>query len=377
MNKKRFMGILVIVMALGMTVSGCDDGGNTGQPEIFTCTVNDESYELTITNGSSFKLQIGSDISTGAASKDGNIWTLTPIYGGPFTVTVSGNSITKIEGTITFDDETEKEIPGEVAGPENFHIYLCFGQSNMEGVNNTTNHLIPPEYKTWTNDRFQVLASVNMSQFNPARQKENWYTAAPPLVRGDRGLCPADNFGRTLVEKISNPKIKIGVIIVAVSGAALDIFDKVNYESYINGLDAGTISWMSGSYNLYNSNPYARLVELAKIAQEDGVIKGILLHQGESAGGTPTWGANVKRIYDDLLSDLGLAPTSIPLLAGEPIRWNKNLINGLPAISPQFYAISSSGCEALTGGDADHFSPAGMMELGKRYGEKMFDLLYK
>jgi hypothetical protein len=22
----------------------------------------------------------------------------------------------------------------------NFHIYLCFGQSNMEGVNNATNH---------------------------------------------------------------------------------------------------------------------------------------------------------------------------------------------------------------------------------------------
>ncbi|MDR0473783.1 MAG: sialate O-acetylesterase [Treponema sp.] len=256
----------------------------------------------------------------------------------------------------------------------NFHIYLCFGQSNMEGVNNTTNHRIPDEYKGYEDERFKVFASVDMPQLN--RQKENWYTAAPPLVRGDRGLCPADNFGRTLIEKIADPDIKIGVVIVAVSGAAIDIFDKGNSEKYIKYLDAGTKSWMHNSYDLYDGNPYARMVELGRIAQRDGVIKGILLHQGESGGGAPTWSANVKRIYDNLLSDLGIARGSIPLLAGEPIRWNKNLINELPAVSPQFHVIKSDGCEALGPGDEDHFSPAGMMELGKRYAEKMLELAY-
>jgi len=256
----------------------------------------------------------------------------------------------------------------------NFHIYLCFGQSNMEGVNNSTNHYIPLEYKNYNNERFKVFASVDMPKFN--RIKENWYTASSPIVREDRGLSPADNFGRTLIEKINNPDIKIGVIIVAVSGAAIDIFDKVNYENYIKNLDADTVSWMSHSYNIHDSKPYSRLIDLAKLAQKNGVIKGILLHQGESGGGTPTWGVNVKRIYDNLLSDLNLEKESIPLLAGQPIKINIELINSLPALSPQFHVISSAGCNSLGGDDADHFSPEGMMELGKRYAEKMLEFAY-
>jgi len=256
----------------------------------------------------------------------------------------------------------------------NFHIYLCFGQSNMEGVNNSTNHFIPEEYKKYNNERFKVLAAVDMPKL--CREKENWYTAVPPIVREDRGLCPADNFGRTLVNRISNPDIKIGVIIVAVSGAAIDIFDKENFKKYIKNLDADTVSWMSHSYGIHNSNPYARLVELAKTAQKDGVIRGILLHQGESGGGTPNWRENVKRIYDDLLRDLNLESNSIPLLAGQPIRYGIDNINSLPALSSQFHVISSNGCKALGGDDTDHFSPEGMMELGKRYADKMIELIY-
>ncbi|MDR0494804.1 MAG: sialate O-acetylesterase [Treponema sp.] len=280
-----------------------------------------------------------------------------------------------VTGLSAGDLHIEEYLVGPANGPGEFQVYLCFGQSNMEGVNNTTSHFIPEEYRSYTNDRFQVLAAVDMPKLK--RTKENWYTASPPLVCDDRALCPADFFGRAMVGSIRNPDVKVGVIIVAVSGAALDIFDKANYADYIDGLGADTQGWMHWGYDRYDGKPYERLVELAKIAQgEGGVIKGILLHQGESGGGKPSWGENVKRIYDNLLDDLGLASESIPLLAGEPIRWNKNLINGLPAISDQFHVISSEGCEALKGEDADHFSPAGMAELGRRYANKMLDLLY-
>ncbi|MDR0494803.1 MAG: sialate O-acetylesterase [Treponema sp.] len=269
----------------------------------------------------------------------------------------------------------DEALVGPEEGPEEFQVYLCFGQSNMEGVNNTTNHFIPEEYRNYANDRFQVLASVDMPAIG--REKEKWYTASPPLSRGDRGLCPADYFGRTMVKRIANPNVKVGVIVVAVSGAAIDIFDKVNYETYINGLDDGTKGWMHWSYDIHDGKPYARMVELAKIARQDGgVIKGILLHQGESGGGKPNWGANVKRIYDNLLSDLGMEPNSIPLLAGQPLSINKYLIDGLPKISPQFHVISSKGCQPLGPGDEDHFSPRGMEELGRRYANKMLELLY-
>ena len=46
----------------------------------------------------------------------------------------------------------------------------------------------------------------------------------------------------------------------------------------------------------YDGDPYKRLVEMARIAQEDGaVIKGILLHQGRSNTGDEEWPLKVKK----------------------------------------------------------------------------------
>jgi hypothetical protein len=76
-------------------------------------------------------------------------------------------------------------------------------------------------------------------------------------------------------------EIKVGVINVSVAGCKIEAFDPVNCEAYI----ATTADWRQDIAALYGNNPYNRLVELAKIAQESGVIKGILLHQGESNSG--------------------------------------------------------------------------------------------
>ena len=76
----------------------------------------------------------------------------------------------------------------------NFHIYLCFGQSNMEGKGN-----IEEQDKT-VDSRFQVMQSVDCSDLG--RMKGKWRTAAPPLVRCNTGLTPADYFGRTMVAEL-------------------------------------------------------------------------------------------------------------------------------------------------------------------------------
>jgi hypothetical protein len=39
---------------------------------------------------------------------------------------------------------------------------------------------------------------------------------------------------------------------------------------------------MSGTIAAYCGNPYQHLVDMARLAQQDGVIRGIPLHQGES-----------------------------------------------------------------------------------------------
>lgn len=204
----------------------------------------------------------------------------------------------------------------------------------------------------------------------------NWYTAVPPLCRPSTGLCPADYFGRTLVANL--PKnIAVGVVNVAVGGCKIELFEQDTYQSYV----AKSPSWMKGAIRAYDGNPYQRLVEMAKLAQKDGVIKGILLHQGESNAGDKEWPNKVKGIYENLLRDLNLKAKDVPLLAGELVNADQHgasagmnkIIDDLPKTIPTAHVISSAGCACRR--DRIHFTPAGYRELGKRYAETMLPLL--
>ncbi|MBS1565928.1 MAG: sialate O-acetylesterase, partial [Bacteroidetes bacterium] len=168
---------------------------------------------------------------------------------------------------------------------QKFYIFLCFGQSNMEG-----NAKFEPQ-DTTVDSRFQVLEAVDCPNLN--RIKDNWYPAVPPLSRCNTGLTPADYFGRTLVDSL--PKdVRIGVINVSVGGCKIELFDKDKYQAYVTTAP----SWMTGMINQYGGNPYGRLVELARIAKKAGVIKGILLHQGESNTGDTLWPQKVNIVYN-------------------------------------------------------------------------------
>jgi hypothetical protein len=111
------------------------------------------------------------------------------------------------------------------------------------------------------------------------------------------------------------------------------------------------------------------------------VIKGILLHQGESNTGDVDWPRKVKIVYDNLLRDLSLKGESVPLLAGEVVHEEQggvcasmnSIIATLPQTISNSYIISSKGCTDAA--DNLHFDAAGYRELGKRYGEKMMALL--
>lgn len=250
-----------------------------------------------------------------------------------------------------------------------FHIYLCFGQSNMEGYPG-----IEEQDKSGVDERFQVLATVDNSAMG--RTKGNWYTATPPLCRGNCGICPADYFGRTLVEKL--PKnIKVGVVNVSVAGCKIELFEKDTYQAYAST----AASWMKNIITTYDGNPYQYLVDMGKRAQQDGVIKGILLHQGESNSGERQWPNKVKGVYDNLIKDLGLKAEEVPLLAGELVNADQGgacagmnpIIATLPEVIPNAHVISSAGCEGRP--DHLHFAPAGYREFGRRYAQKMLTLL--
>jgi len=253
---------------------------------------------------------------------------------------------------------------------KNFYVFLCFGQSNMEGYPG-----IEDQDKTWTNERFKMLSVVDF----PAQQrtKDQWYPAAPPLCRPGCGLCPADFFGRTLISNLP-PKIKVGVINVAVAGCKIEMFDKENYQSYASNAPG----YMVNTIKAYGGNPYARLVEAGKAAQKVGVIKGILLHQGESNSGDRQWPDKVKAIYANLLKDLDLKAEKTPLLAGEVVGadqkgacagFNSSILAKLPQTIPTAHVVSSKACVGRQ--DHLHFTPAGYRELGNRYATTMLPLL--
>jgi len=250
----------------------------------------------------------------------------------------------------------------------NFQIYLCLGQSNMEG-----NARIEPQ-DTTVNPRFQVLSTLDCPDLG--RTKGSWYPAVPPLCRCHTGLTPADYFGRTLVANLPE-KVRVGVINVAIGGCKIELFDKDVYQSYLSTAP----DWMKGMVKDYDNNPYGRLVEMAKLAQKKGVIKGILLHQGESNVNDSLWTAKVKIVYDNLMKDLNLTPENVPLLAGEMVNKDQggacasmnNIIATLPQMIPNSHVISSKGC--VSAPDHLHFKAEGYRLLGSRYAEKMLSLL--
>jgi hypothetical protein len=251
----------------------------------------------------------------------------------------------------------------------NFWVFLCFGQSNMEGFPG-----IPPQDKGPVDGRFRVLAAVDF----PTQQREqgNWYPAVPPLCRPSAGLCPADYFGRTMVSNLP-PAFKVGIVNVAIGGCKIELFEKGSFRTYA----ATAPNWMTNIISAYGGNPYQRLVDMAKVAQKDGVIKGILLHQGESNPNDKQWPDKVKGIYDNLLMDLNLKAEEVPLLAGELVNADQNgacagmnqIIDDLPQTIPTAHVVSSKGCPGRP--DHLHFTPEGYRELGARYAGEMLSLL--
>ena len=255
----------------------------------------------------------------------------------------------------------------------NFHIYLCFGQSNMEG------NAQWEEVDNEVDSRFQMLATTNFD--TPKRTMGNWYTANCPIVSPMGKLGPTDYFGRTMVAAMPT-NVKIGVVAVAMGGSPIEMFDKDKYEQKLK--DNPTEWWAQLSKNYYGSNPYGRLIEMAKKAQESGVIKGILLHQGCSNCGNPEWPNMVKKIYNDMLADLNLNAEEVPLFVGETEYENmgggcsshNTVVAKIPSVIPTGHVVSAEGIPG-NGTDAWHFSAAGYRTLGKRYAFEALKVMNK
>ena len=258
----------------------------------------------------------------------------------------------------------------------NFHVYICFGQSNMEG-----NAQWESQDENNVDPRFQMLATCNFS--SPKRTLGNWYVAKCPIVSPVGKLGPTDYFGRTMVANLPEDH-KIGVIAVAMGGSPIEMFDKDKYQQKYQ--DNYNEWWAQLARNYYGGNPYGRIIEMAKKAQEVGVIKGILLHQGCSNCGDPNWPNMVKKIYNDMLRDLGLQAKNVPLFVGEVeykgdapqsggCEGHNVQVNRIPEVIPTGYVVSAKGLPG-NGQDPWHFSANGYRVLGKRYAQQALRVIY-
>jgi hypothetical protein len=265
-------------------------------------------------------------------------------------------------------------ISALLASPDpNNHIYLLFGQSNMAGGGagvpiggSGAGTLIAADCDT--SPRVKVLAFCDCSagsgaactKYSSVRTHDQWYTAFPALHICNEGVSPGDWFAKTLLDSIRSD-IKIGLIPCALSGMSLNVF-------YKGGSNFNIPTWAHPT--IINSSPYAWMLARCKLAQQTGVIKGILLHQGESGAGSPpnlSWGAMAAAIIDSLKRDLGLDNT-LPVVVGE-LREGNGFNTQIDQFASSYTncGLASSKGVSNQSDDAWHFDAAGMREFGKRY----------
>ena len=262
-------------------------------------------------------------------------------------------------------------LPLQRPEPGEFSIFLCFGQSNMEGCSIA-------EQCDYENipDNFLTMITANCDVKHYGQERYTWRKATPPLARYYAGLSPASQFGKKLIQKFPDNS-SIGIVMVAIGATPIEVFDKDKYKEYCNREDIEDCvkEWLLE----YDNNPYEVLISAAKEAQKKGVIRGILLHQGENNCLDSTWPKSVKKIYNNIINDLNLNPRETPLLAGELLRTeyggicgeHNRIIAKLPDVLPNSYIISSYG---LTGKDVFHFSSSGYRLLGERYANTLLEL---
>ena len=249
------------------------------------------------------------------------------------------------------------------AAPDpNFHIYIAYGQSNMGGTADaqSADKVEHPRFKIFATQKCSGKGRNTLGEV---------YPAVPSLFNCGNTISIADWFGRTMAD--SMPDVTVGIIPVAVGGASIKLFDQEQYASYLSTAE----DWLKNYAKEYASdgNVTKTIIDIAKKAQEVGVIKGFIFHQGETDGGYPDWPKIVKKTRDDILKALDMSSDTVPFVAGELLRDGccySDRVSKLPETMDNTYYASS---EDLGGNGVDryHFGHDAYVTFGKRYAEQM------
>jgi hypothetical protein len=234
------------------------------------------------------------------------------------------------------NQSSQKYYQGHKQG---LHVYILIGQSNMAGR------------APLTAEQYNAIDNTFLFDLNG-----QWQLATNPLNRyssirkniGMQKLGVGYSFANTMNNSdfYQAQKAKIGLVVNAKGGSSIK-------------------EWQPDKHF------FKEAVKRIKQAQQTGVLKGILWHQGESDFEDADYLNKLTKLVKDLRDELNLA--DLPFVSGQ--------INNSPLINQQIAElpnqldstayVSSAGLTAM---DRWHFDNDSMQKLGKGYAEAMLKL---
>ena len=237
----------------------------------------------------------------------------------------------------------EEELLVRLPSKENFHLFLLAGQSNMAGRGKVT------EEDKKIHPRVFALSKDG-----------KWKPAVDPIHYDKKvaGVGLGKSFAIALAEHTKN--ISIGLVPAACGGSSISVWEPGKY------------------YDKTKSHPYDDALKRIQHARKDGVLKGILWHQGESDSRHPQsakeYMGKLKALIERFRKDLN-AP-SVPFIIGQlgqfpenPWSDSKKLVNDAHiSIAKGMTSVSFVPSDSLTcKKDNVHFDAKSLREFGGRY----------
>lgn len=231
-------------------------------------------------------------------------------------------------------------------------LFLLAGQSNMAG-----------------RGPIKDLTAADAAE-NPRvwalNQEGDWQLAMDPLHWDKPGAAvgPGKFFGRVVAAK--NPGVIVGLIPTACGGSSISV-------------------WAPGKFfNQTKSHPWDDAMVRAKRAMQDGTLKAILWHQGESDSNTRNAALYEKRLIELIVRfRTALDSPDLPFIIGqlgkfdsEGSTWSAEreevdrAQQAVAAQLPHVYFVSAEGLGSR--GDKLHFSTDSQKTLGVRFAEAYF-----
>lgn len=180
-----------------------------------------------------------------------------------------------------------------------------------------------------------------------------------------------DSFSKTIAETAKEKRI--GFVTVTLPVSPIIAFDKQNYRNYVSNV---TVESNKKALEKYDNNPYGKLISMARSAQNKGVVKGILLQQDGIDNYNEAWLKRMRRIYYDIVGDLSLDSTKVPLLIGEVGRAEydgkyaaaNETYGKMHKVLQYSFVVSSANCPLAD--NKIYYSKEGLENLGRKFAIK-------